>query len=274
MARRTLLGDQGGKGLVTAVAGIAVKGNNPADFARRNTDVPRPPAKPGLHDAFVGGCVEDPVRNEAPIPPPLQTGNRIKTRAGALDQPAPAARWSPGNGNAAEKPANVAVAPGKEGTMARPDFPLNIDRRRLLTSAAATVTATGILPGVKLADAAAADVIQCSPLTLEAQPRNFCAATARRLIEIARRNEIRREANLPLLSIAKELRRMKQQEELETFSRFEAAYGKAVWDEVLKPRREAEGPNWRPSWIEGMCYQNQVFKIARQQFQVERRVVC
>jgi hypothetical protein len=88
--------------------------------------------------------------------------------------------------------------------MARPDFPLNIDRRRLLTSAAATVTATGILPGVKLADAAAADVLQSSPLTRKAEPRNFCAATARRLFEIARRNEIRREAKLPLLPIAKE----------------------------------------------------------------------
>jgi hypothetical protein len=62
--------------------------------------------------------------------------------------------------------------------MARPDFPLNIDRRRLLTPAAATVTATGILPGVKLADAAAADVLQSSPLTRKAEPRNCCAATA------------------------------------------------------------------------------------------------
>ena len=30
--------------------------------------------------------------------------------------------------------------------MARPDFPLNIDRRRLLTSGAVALTATGILP--------------------------------------------------------------------------------------------------------------------------------
>jgi hypothetical protein len=158
--------------------------------------------------------------------------------------------------------------------MAGSDFPLSINRRRLLTSAAAAVTVTGIVPGVKCADGAAPDFLKPWQLTHQPEPPNFCAATARRLMEIARRNEIRREANLPLLSIAKELRRMKQQEELEAFSRFEAAYGKAVWDEVLKPRREAEGPNWRPSWIEGMCYQNQVFKIVRQQFQVERRVVC
>jgi hypothetical protein len=154
--------------------------------------------------------------------------------------------------------------------MARPDFPLSINRRRLLTSAAATVTATGILPGVKLADAAPADVLQ--PLTPKAEHANFCAATARRLLEIARRNEIRREANLPLLPIAKELRRIKRQEELEEFERFQGAHGRAVWDQVLKPRREAEGnPNWRPNWMEGVAYQTQVNKILWEQFYAARR---
>jgi hypothetical protein len=44
----------------------------------------------------------------------------------------------------------------QEGIMARRDFPLSINRRRLMTAAAA-VTATGsILPVVKRADAAAA----------------------------------------------------------------------------------------------------------------------
>jgi hypothetical protein len=76
-----------------------------------------------------------------------------------------------------------------------------------------------------------------------------------------------------LLSIAKELRRMKKQEELEEFERFEAVYGKAVWEEVLKPRREAEGnPNWRPSWMEGVRYQTQANKILRQKFYAARRV--
>jgi hypothetical protein len=86
--------------------------------------------------------------------------------------------------------------------MAGPDFPLSINRRRLMTAAAA-VTATGsILTVVKRAAAAAApDLFQSRPLTLEAAPANVSAPTARRLLEIARRNEIRREANLPLLSI-------------------------------------------------------------------------
>jgi hypothetical protein len=156
--------------------------------------------------------------------------------------------------------------------MAEADIPLSINRRWLLISATA-VTATGsILPGVKLVDAAAADVLQSSPLTPKAEPANFCPATARRLLEIARRNEIRREAKLPLLPIAKELRRIKKQEELEEFERFEALHGKAVWQEVLKPRREAEGdPNWRPSWIEGGSYQTEVNKILRQKFYAARQ---
>jgi hypothetical protein len=35
---------------------------------------------------------------------------------------------------------------------------------------------------------------------------------------------------------------------LEEFERFEALHGKAVWQEVLKERREAEGnPDWQPT---------------------------
>jgi hypothetical protein len=66
---------------------------------------------------------------------------------------------------------------------------------------------------------------------------------------------------------------MKKQEELEEFERFEAVYGKAVWEEVLKARREAEGsPNWRPTWMEGISYQSEVYKILRQRFYAARRV--
>ena len=65
---------------------------------------------------------------------------------------------------------------------------------------------------------------------------------------------------------------LKDQEKLEEFSRFEAAHGKAVWEEVLRHRREAEGnPNWRPTWMEGLCIQNQVRKILWEQFYAARR---
>ena len=156
--------------------------------------------------------------------------------------------------------------------MARRDSPLNIDRRRLLAAGAAVATAA-IAPGAGSVGAALADTVQLPALTPEAPPLNVCAATARRLKGIARRNEIRREAKLPPLSVVKELRRIKRQEELEEFERFEAVHAEAVWQEVLKPRREAEGdPNWRPSWMEGVSYQTQVNKILRQKFYAARRV--
>jgi hypothetical protein len=156
--------------------------------------------------------------------------------------------------------------------MARPDFPLSMDRRRLLTTGAAVATAAIALRADHV-DAALADTVQLPALTPEVPPLNVCAATARRLMEIARRNEIRREAKLPLLPIAKELRRMKKQEELDEFERFVAVHGKAVWQEVLKPRPEAEGdPNWRPSWMEGVRYQTQVNKILWEQFYAARCV--
>ena len=44
--------------------------------------------------------------------------------------------------------------------------------------------------------AAAADVLQSSPLTLEVEPANFCAATARRFVEIARPRPPRRSREL------------------------------------------------------------------------------
>jgi len=88
---------------------------------------------------------------------------------------------------------------------------------------------------------------------------------------IERRNEIRREAQLPLLSIPKELRRMKTQEVSKEFERFAAAHNKAVWEDILKRRRDVEGnPNWRPNSLEGMCYQSQVRKIVWEQFYLAR----
>ncbi len=110
--------------------------------------------------------------------------------------------------------------------MAKHDFPLNIDRRRLLISAAARPAAS-IVPEIQGGDplnrAGAAQPL--SPLTT-LPALNVCPGTARRLLEIARRNEFRQDAGLPLLSVVRELRRMKRQEDLEEFERFAAAHGK------------------------------------------------
>ena len=144
------------------------------------------------------------------------------------------------------------------------DRPEVIDRRKLLTEAAA-MAAVSTMP--RMADAEAVrDSVQPLATPPEARAPKVGAATARRLLEIHRRNEIRRAAQLPPLSIPKELRRLKRQEELEAFRRFEAAHGRAVWEQVLEARRQSEGnPSWRPSWTEGVRCQNEVGAILRAQ---------
>jgi hypothetical protein len=94
--------------------------------------------------------------------------------------------------------------------MAKADFPLNINRRRLLVSSAAlpvAVAASGMPCAAERLTLA--DVAQ--PPTVPTL--NVSAAMARRLLEIARRNQIRQEAGLPLLPVVQELRRMKKQED-------------------------------------------------------------
>src|SRR6516165_1068521 len=124
--------------------------------------------------------------------------------------------------------------------MARPIQPeraLGLDRRQLLTSAAAIAT-TGIVPSYEQLEAATAVTLSEVVGTAEIPAWNVCASTARRIAEIAKRNCIRQEAKLPLLSIAKELGRMKEAEEEAEFEAFAAVHQKAVWDKVLAPERE------------------------------------
>ena len=163
--------------------------------------------------------------------------------------------------------------------MAKTQFPNGIeqrpklDRRQLLASATA-LSVAGIIPSLRVTEAPRAQALPSLPPTPEVQGPNLSTAMAGRMAEIARRNEIRQEAGLPLLPIPRELRRMKQQEEAEEFERFEAAHGRAIWDAILKPRREAEGnPNWRPrNSFEGLGYQKEVFNTLKKQFYAERAV--
>jgi hypothetical protein len=102
----------------------------------------------------------------------------------------------------------------------------------------------------------------------------FPLQRALRLVEIDRRNELRREAKLPVLSIPK-LRRMETAEYEQEFSRFCEVHIEAVWKQVLCSRRAIQGPNWRASWrpgfMTGIAYQNQVYRILHEQFQAERK---
>jgi hypothetical protein len=144
----------------------------------------------------------------------------------------------------------------------------SIDRRSLLASAAA-LTAAGAVPGADRPTTASREALPPAP---NVQTTNVSAATARRFIEIGRRNEIRREAGLPPLKVAAEWRRIKEVEDRqareEAFERFAAIHEKEIWDQVLKQRREKEqNPDWRPVTLaEGVDCQRQVRKILRDQF--------
>jgi hypothetical protein len=75
--------------------------------------------------------------------------------------------------------------------MARSDFPLSMDRRRLLATGAAVVTGA-IVPRAGCAKTALTNATKPATLPAETPALKLCAATARRLMEISCRNEIRR----------------------------------------------------------------------------------
>jgi hypothetical protein len=179
--------------------------------------------------------------------------------------------------------ANIAIVSAlqkQEGNMAEelphPSEQLCIDRRRLLKTSVA-MTAASFAPIV--VPSQIAPVVSAQSISTVSEPFfvKVCATTARRVIEC--RNRLRRDAGLPLLEVAKEWRRMKEQDDSQKFSdafgRFAAKYSKSVWDEVLKPRREALGdPNWKPKyWSEGVGYQGEVFRILRERFAAERTLI-
>jgi hypothetical protein len=134
-------------------------------------------------------------------------------------------------------------------------LPLAMNRRQLLATVVA-IPVSGIPPPQVAADAVPVSSIPTSEPPL----LNVCAATARRIEEIIARNRIRAEACLPLLSIPKELRRMKEAADAAKFEAFADGHKGAVWDEMLATKREARGePNWRPSsWMEGIAFQAEV----------------
>jgi hypothetical protein len=60
---------------------------------------------------------------------------------------------------------------------------------------------------------------------------------------------------------------MKRAEDEQEFEQFAASRRSAVCDQVLQQRRAAGAdPNWRPGFMEGMAYQNDVDRLLRKQF--------
>jgi hypothetical protein len=155
-------------------------------------------------------------------------------------------------------------------TIPKPTEPV-ISRRRLLGSATA-LTAAGLVPIAKPIEAAPVDLPLSTGMPSQVIP-NYSAGTARRLLEIEARNKLREAFTLPALSVPNELRQMKRAEDEMEFNRFASSRRRAVWDQVLKTRRDLEGdPNWKPSPIEGMAYQRKVGRILWEAFRAEGRV--
>jgi hypothetical protein len=144
---------------------------------------------------------------------------------------------------------------------------LTMNRRQLLATVAA-IPMSEILPPQVSAGAVPVPSIPTS----ESSPLNLCVATARRIEEIVARNRIRAEACLPLLSIPKELRRMKEAADAAEFEAFADVHREAVWDEVLAAKRQGRGePNWHPSgWMEGLALQAEISSALRQRFERSR----
>jgi hypothetical protein len=121
----------------------------------------------------------------------------------------------------------------------------------LLTSTA-TIAVAGIAPNIPhtegyLAKSEIAQPTKVSSLS-SAAAEPFDSVTVLRLREIAERNRIREEAGLPILSVPKELRRMKEAADTEKFRKFADAHRKRVYDKMLaRTRRRCGDPNWAPT---------------------------
>jgi hypothetical protein len=150
---------------------------------------------------------------------------------------------------------------------------LSFDRRQLLAATAA-VTAVGFVSNADAVGAInSAQAVNAAKISLSGKEAlNVCAGTARKIEEIAQRNRIREQARLPLLSVPKELRKIKNAETEAELELFSAQHRQAVWDEVLARVRVARGePNWRPTRLmEGYAFQAQVSKILRKRFEVSQ----
>ncbi len=132
-----------------------------------------------------------------------------------------------------------------------------LHRRDFLASAVA-LTTSGAARGIKSAPEYAKTPISSAAMSIPASYPN--AST--HLVEIARRNLLRQESGLPLLSVPKELRRIKNAEGYARFAKFSEAYRKRVQEKVLaRIRRQLRQPDSNPQGMlsgGGMAFESEV----------------
>ncbi len=140
----------------------------------------------------------------------------------------------------------------------------SLDRRRFLASAALATTAS-ITAVVNLSETALAETVQPLLPPSEVPPVNVSAVTACRITEIIERNNLRKESGLPLLSIPRELRRIKTAEAYARFAKFSEVFRKRVQEKMLAQcRRQCGDPNWVPNWmLSGMALEYEVSRELR-----------
>jgi hypothetical protein len=178
----------------------------------------------------------------------------IKTRAGALTNLLPQQGGLP-KGDAVDKdkysgtPALLVVKHQESIVAILPP----INRRQFLASTA-TVAVAGVAPII--ADTESLIKPEIAPPTkavvpsiTEVQTVKFGKVTLRRLQEIAARNRIRQEAGLPLLSVPRELRRMKEVTDVEKFRGFTEANRKRLNEKMLTRMRRRCGASWAPTGV-------------------------
>jgi hypothetical protein len=135
---------------------------------------------------------------------------------------------------------------------------LKIDRRDLLSTAVG-ITAAGIVPNVKSCEVG--PVVSAQTLSAPPEPiLKVSATTARRLAEIESRNELRRQAGLPLVSVVQEWRRLKTIESAQDFANFVERFRSRMQEKVLARIRRRQGDaQWKPQGaFQGMAFQNDV----------------
>ncbi len=146
----------------------------------------------------------------------------------------------------------------------RSENPPSIDRRSFLTSAALATTAS-ITAVVKPAQATLVQTEQPLPPLRQVPILNLSAVTASRIAEITARNNLRTEFGLPLLSIPKELRRIKTGEAYARFATFSQIFRKRVQEKMLaRIRRRIGDPDWKPNgMMAGMGFEYEVSREVR-----------
>jgi hypothetical protein len=180
----------------------------------------------------------------------------IKTRAGALTNRLPLARWSPENGD-------VADDNGKHSGCASPSFagghygrtrfqvkPRPPPRARHRSGDSLRRQLRCVRAVLRPPSPMRLNRRHCLP---RLRPSNFAPQRLAVFWKLHAETRFVGWQSCPLLPIAKELRRIKRREDLEEFERFQEAYGKAVWEEVLKARREAESNPELASQLDGWC---------------------